>query len=124
MNPEVYQLLVCAFAAIGSFTYGYDLGIIGSVIPALETNPDFNPSATEEGLIVAFLTIGGAAGALSSGYLNDGVGRRISIVIATIVFILGAGLQAGAQSTHYLQAGRFVTGLGVGLVSTWQKKNC
>lgn len=68
--------------------------------------------------MTAFLNVVGALGAAASGYINDFFGRRVTIIIATVVFIIGAGLQAGARSTHYLEAGRFVTGAGVGCLTT------
>jgi hypothetical protein len=32
MYPKVYQFFLALFAAFGSFLYGYDLGIIASVV--------------------------------------------------------------------------------------------
>lgn len=32
MKPKVYQFVVALFAAFGSFLYGYDLGVIASVV--------------------------------------------------------------------------------------------
>ena len=37
LKPKTYQFLVGLFASLGSFTYGYDLGIVASVI----ATPDF-----------------------------------------------------------------------------------
>lgn len=48
--------------------------------------------------------------------MGDWLGRRVSIMIGAIVFCLGGGLQAGAQSISYLYSGRVVAGLGVGIL--------
>jgi MFS family permease len=89
--------------------------VIAGVLPALQDNPDFMPSVSTQGAIVSLLTGGAFTGAFLVGYSGDIVGRRLTIVAATVVFILGAALQCGARDNSFLIAGRFVTGMGIGL---------
>lgn len=115
MDPKLYQWLVACFAAVGSFTFGYDLGVISEILPALEDNPIFNPSSTSQGLITSMLSIGGFCGAFFSSWLSDALGRRGTILAATVFFCFGAILQCGCQSNAFLMGGRFVTGAGIGI---------
>lgn len=47
LSPKWYQFLVCCFAAIGSFTYGYDLGIIAQVVASESFIAKFSPTSKE-----------------------------------------------------------------------------
>ena len=89
--------------------------MIAGVLPALADDPAFNPSTSGQGAIVSLLTGGAFAGAFIAGYSGDIIGRRLTIVMATCVFIFGAALQSGAQNNGFLMGGRFVTGMGIGL---------
>jgi MFS family permease len=51
-----------------------------------------------------------------AGPAGDYFGRRLTILIGSIIFILGGGLQTGAQSLEYLYAGRVIAGIGVGFL--------
>jgi MFS family permease len=92
-----------------------DKGVIAEVLPALQDDPRFMPTSSGQGAIVSLLTGGAFFGAFFAGYSGDIIGRRLTIVIATIVFVLGAALQSGAQNNAFLMGGRFVTGMGIGL---------
>lgn len=51
-----------------------------------------------------------------AGPTGDWFGRRWTIIIGSVIFILGGSLQTGAQSIKYLWAGRCIAGLGVGFL--------
>ncbi|KAI5799947.1 putative MFS sugar transporter, partial [Geopyxis carbonaria] len=114
LPPKWYQWLVGLFASIGSFNYGYDLGIIAQVVASDSFLTKFSPSDSEKGLVVALFTAGAFFGAFCAGYLGDWAGRRATIAGAAAVFVVGGALQAGGQNIGYLQAGRLVAGIGVG----------
>lgn len=52
--PKWYQFLVGLFASIGSFNYGYDLGIIAQVVASDSFVAKFNPSDNEKYSSLAF----------------------------------------------------------------------
>ncbi|KAK9470238.1 general substrate transporter [Dipodascopsis tothii] len=118
LNPKVYQFLVSCFASVGSFTYGYDLGIIAQVIASESFVDYFNkPDSDKTGLVVSLFTVGAFVGAFIAGYMSDFAGRRATIAYATVIFIFGGAMQCGAQNISYLFAGRFIGGMGVGLLT-------
>ncbi|KAI7227512.1 sugar transporter STL1 [Hortaea werneckii] len=116
INPRVYQLLVGLFAALGSFTYGYDLGVIGGSVASDTFKARFGLSADETGAVVSVFTGGGFFGAMVAGTCADRLGRRLAIIVGALIFILGGVLQASAQNFGYLLGGRIVAGLGVGML--------
>ncbi|KAI7617261.1 sugar transporter STL1, partial [Hortaea werneckii] len=116
LPPKVYQFLVSVFASVGSILYGYDLGVIAEAIASDNFNNQFHPTKAEQGAVVSVFTGGAFFGAMFSGVAGDYLGRRSTILLGSIIFILGGALQTGAQSLDYLYAGRCIAGLGVGFL--------
>ncbi|RDW62726.1 MFS sugar transporter-like protein [Coleophoma crateriformis] len=116
LKPKVYQFLVGVFASMGSILYGYDLGVIAEVVASPSFTSLFNPTATETGIVVSFFTGGAFCGAGLAGPAGDRLGRRYTIVIGSLVYLLGGALQTGAQNIHTLWAGRWIAGVGVGFL--------
>jgi hypothetical protein len=60
MKPKVYQFFVALFASFGSFLYGYDLGVIASVVASDSFVHKFLESdrSTKSGTVVALFTGG------------------------------------------------------------------
>jgi MFS family permease len=54
---------------------------------------------------------------LINGYNADKFGRKMATQIGVGVFIIGVIVQACAKNADYIYGGRFVTGLGVGILS-------
>uniref|UniRef100_A0A060T9X3 ARAD1D18194p n=1 Tax=Blastobotrys adeninivorans TaxID=409370 RepID=A0A060T9X3_BLAAD len=115
LSPKWYQFLVSCFAALGSFTYGYDLGVIAQVVASDSFLALFNPTTNENGAVVALFTGGAFFGAFFASFMSDLLGRRGTIVGATILFVVGGVVQAAAQALSYMHAGRFIAGVGVGI---------
>lgn len=112
LPPKWYQFLVSVFASLGSVLYGYDLGVIAGAIGSKSFNNEFHPDANETGAVVSVFTGGAFFGAFFAGPCGDKLGRKMTILIGSIVFIIGGALQTAAQNLHYLYAGRAIAGLG------------
>ena len=106
------QFLVGVFASLGSALYGYDLGVIAEAIASHNFDNQFKPSAAETGAVVSVFTGGGFFGAAFAGPIGDRLGRKMTILIGAVIFLLGGGLQTGAQNLGYLYAGRCLAGVG------------
>ncbi|KAJ6091984.1 hypothetical protein N7467_003953 [Penicillium canescens] len=117
LSPKWYQFLVGVFASLGSFLYGYDLGVIAEVIICQSFTSKFTPSDTQSGLVVSLFTAGAFFGAGFAGPSGDYLGRRRTISLGCLVFCLGGGLQTGARTIAYLYSGRLLAGFGVGFLT-------
>ncbi|KAJ6142949.1 hypothetical protein N7471_002402 [Penicillium samsonianum] len=117
LSPAWYQFLVGVFASLGSFLYGYDLGVIAEVLVCQSFKARFEANDTQTGLVVALFTAGAFFGAGFAGPSGDYLGRRRTISLGCLIFTLGGGLQTGARTLAYLYSGRFLAGLGVGFLT-------
>jgi MFS family permease len=116
-NPYVF--MTCLFASLGCMMYGYDQGVMGSIL-VMENFEAHFPSltgATIQGWLVSALELGAWAGALFNGWLADTISRKYSMLVAVVIFTLGTGLQTGAQNPGMLFAGRVIGGFGIGMFS-------
>jgi sugar porter (SP) family MFS transporter len=100
------------FGALGGLLFGYDTGVISGALLFIPN--DFKLTPFLQGAIVASLLLGAMVGAAAAGRLSDRFGRRNLIIVAAIVFTVGALVAALAPSVGVLIAARFVLGLAVG----------
>lgn len=77
----------------------------------------FDAGPVQNGLIVSLFTAGAFTGAAFAGPSGDWLGRRWTIFIGAIIFIVGGVIQTAAQTLDYLYSGRFLAGLGVGFLT-------
>ena len=116
--PFVY--VISFFSIIGGFLFGYDTGVIAGAL--LELEKDFRLDATKKELVVSMTVVAAAVGALCGAPSNEKLGRKPTIMIASMTFAVGAVLMGvaptggGTESWSWLMvlAGRFVVGLGIG----------
>ncbi|KAI9470426.1 general substrate transporter [Zychaea mexicana] len=114
---KVYLAVV--FASIGGFLFGYDQGVMSGILVMPYWIHYFNdPDDVRRGFITSILLLGAFAGALFAGPLSERIGRKISIMVGTVIFWLGTSMQTGATSDGLLLAGRFIQGISVGIYST------
>jgi SP family sugar:H+ symporter-like MFS transporter len=100
------------FGALGGLLFGYDTGVISGALLFIPN--DFKLTPFLQGAIVAALLLGAMVGAAFAGRLSDRMGRRKLIIIAAVVFTLGALLAAVAPTVTVLVVARFIIGLAVG----------
>lgn len=81
----------------------------------LDTRHD---SAAIQGTINGLFQIGGLVGALSSSTIADKLGRLWALLIASVITVVGGGLQAGSVAVSMYIVMRFVTGVGIGALVT------
>ncbi len=108
-------VLTAAIAGLGGLLFGYDTGVIASAL--LFIKGDFDLGSFAQGLVVAAVPIGAVAGAAIAGPAADRYGRRLMILLAAAVFIVGALASAAAPGVEVLVAARIVIGVAIGLAS-------
>lgn len=108
-----YLARLTVISTLGGLLFGYDTGVISGAL--LYMNDSFNMSAVEEATVVSALLFPGAAlGALAGGRMADRLGRRGSLLICALLFLLGAIGCAIAPTVGFMVAARVLLGLGVG----------
>jgi sugar porter (SP) family MFS transporter len=107
--------VVYFFGALGGLLFGYDTGVIAGAI--LFINEDLGLSALVSGLVVSSLLVGAMIGAAFAGPIADATGRRRLVLVAAVVFAVGAIGAALAPTAGVLVLFRVVLGLAVGAAS-------
>jgi sugar porter (SP) family MFS transporter len=76
-----------------------------------------HPGSGSQGAIVASMPAGSFFGALAVTQLADRIGRRRTIILAGIIWVIGSILQCASVNRGMLVVGRIVSGISVGLSS-------
>jgi sugar porter (SP) family MFS transporter len=108
-------VLTAAIAGLGGLLFGYDTGVIAGAL--LFIKGDFGLGSFAQGLVVAAVPIGAVGGAAIAGPAADTYGRRLMILVAAGVFMVGALVSAAAPGVDVLVAARIVIGVAIGLAS-------
>lgn len=107
-----FVMLLTLLTAFGGFLFGYDTGVVAAALLLLKE--PFGLSLLSQEAFVS-VTMGFAAVfSIVSGFMNDRFGRRPTIIIASVVFTVGALLLATATKQWMLIAGRSILGVGIG----------
>lgn len=115
-TSTVFVVLAAIFAAVGGLLFGYDTAAISGAVIFIKQQ--FSLSTFPEELVVGMVLVGAATAALGGGRLSDRLGRRATLILTSVIFIIGALICAFAGSFQILLAGRTTVGLGIGLAST------
>ncbi|MDF2829357.1 MAG: transporter, partial [Mycobacterium sp.] len=105
-------VIVALVSAISGVLYGYDTGIISGAL--LQITDDFGIAETWKQVIAASILLGAVIGALTCSYLSDERGRKGTLVLLAVVFVVGALWCAFAPNPVLLSLGRLVLGFAVG----------
>ncbi|WP_213880310.1 sugar porter family MFS transporter [Pseudomonas sp. dw_358] len=116
-SPGRLILISVFVATMGALAFGYDTGIIAGALPFMTLPVDqggLGLTAVTEGMVTSALIVGAAFGSLASGFLSDHLGRRLTLRMLSVLFILGAIGTATAPTIPLMIAARFILGIAVG----------
>jgi MFS transporter, AAHS family, 4-hydroxybenzoate transporter len=103
-------VLVCSTGTLA--LDGFDIQLIGFVAPALTAEFAVGRGALAPALAASL--IGMTLGGLGVGPLGDRLGRRMALLISTLLFGAGTLLGSTASSLQVLAFWRLLTGIGLG----------
>ncbi|GER57159.1 major facilitator superfamily protein [Striga asiatica] len=109
---NMYALMISIMASMTSILLGYDTGVMSGA--TLYIKRDLKVSDEQIEILVGTINIYSLLGSAMAGKTSDWMGRRFTIVVASVVFFAGAAIMGFSTSYGVLMAGRFVAGLGVG----------
>jgi len=126
--PEVrngHIHLVALVASMSALAMGYDTSVIGGTMALDSFVRDFKMNEmapyvrdTTQANIVSTFQAGCAAGALFTFPIAERIGRRWTIVLGAMIFLLGGTLMTAAMGNmNMIYAGRAIAGLGIGCTS-------
>lgn len=101
-----------AVSLISSLLYGYDTGIIAGAL--LQITDDFHIDHRMTETIAAAILAGAIIGALACSKLGERIGRRKTVMMLGVIFVVGSLGCAFAPSAWELVGGRIVLGFAVG----------
>src|SRR6476469_3584908 len=110
-----YVIALCCVAAMGGFLFGFDSGVINGAVDALAKA--FGTQAAGTGFAVASVLLGCAVGAFGAGRLADDLGRRPTMLLNAILFLLSALATGAAHSAGVFIAARIAGGIAIGAAS-------
>ncbi|TKS73915.1 Proton myo-inositol cotransporter [Collichthys lucidus] len=114
-STPCFVYVLAFFSALGGFLFGYDTGVVSGAM--LLIKKEMNLDKLWQELLVSS-TVGAAAlAALSGGYLNGWLGRRICILLASFIFSAGGVILGLAPDKVVFLVGRIIVGLGIGIAS-------
>ncbi|KAJ5886744.1 uncharacterized protein N7473_009418 [Penicillium subrubescens] len=117
-NP--YLCGVASFSTLGGLLFGYDQGVISGVITMESFGARFPRVFSDSGFkgwFVSTLLLAAWAGSLINGPVADRIGRKLSINVAVVIFVIGSAIQCGAVNIPMLFTGRAIAGLAVGMLT-------
>ena len=101
--------------ALGGLLFGYDTAVISGAIGFLETK--FSLDINQKGFAVSSAIFGCILGVAVSGNLADKVGRKNSLLLTALLFLISAIASAIAYSYIFFVVARIIGGIGVGAAS-------
>ncbi|MGN6802607.1 MAG: sugar porter family MFS transporter [Ginsengibacter sp.] len=101
--------------AIGGFLFGFDTAVISGAEKSIQQF--WNLSAFEHGLTMSIALVGTIIGALTGSIPSDKLGRKQTLFLVAILYLIASIGTALAQNWFLFLLCRFLGGLGVGASS-------
>ncbi|RCS28610.1 sugar porter family MFS transporter [Rhodanobacter denitrificans] len=108
-------LFTCVLAALAGLMFGLDIGVISGATQFIQKEFAISDRMIE--WIVSAMMLGAAVGALGAGWISAALGRKRSLILGGVLFVLGSLLSGAAWSPDTLVAARLILGLAIGVAT-------
>lgn len=122
MEPDIRQpsatglsLVIALVSAVSGFLIGYDTAVIAGALAPI--SDEFGLSTMSKQVVVTSVLVGALIGALGSGPFAGRFGQRITLLVASIIYILAAASFLVADDAFDVILSRTILGLAVGASS-------
>jgi sugar porter (SP) family MFS transporter len=110
-----YVVFLATIVAISGFLLGFNTAVISGVLVFL--GKDFALSNTSAEVATSAILLGCLLGAAGASLVGDRFGRKKSLLLAALLFVVSTLICALAPSVSAFSAGRLAGGLAIGLAS-------
>lgn len=104
-----------SLAALGGFLFGYDTGIVSGAMVFIRD--DFGLDDIWQEVIISVTILGAWIFSMIAGSVSQSFGRRLTVLMSSVVFTVGSLVMGLAPDVWVLLVGRFTVGAGIGLSS-------
>lgn len=111
-NVSRFNVLLIAIGWFAIFSDGFDISNIGYILPNLMKELHLGPETV--GLISSASLIAYPIGSLGLGWLSDHYGRKLALIIGSLIVAIFTYSTVFVTSADGLAATRFLTGIGLG----------
>ncbi|KAG5421962.1 HGT1 [Candida metapsilosis] len=118
--PKIYNVyFIASISTVAGLMFGFDISSISAFIGTDPYRHFFNyPGSTMQGFITSAMALGSFFGSIASALVSEPFGRRLSLLICSFFWIVGAAVQSSSQNRAQLIIGRIIAGWGVGFGSS------
>lgn len=115
MRPSLFVTFIGAIAALAGLLFGFDTGVISGAL--LFIQQEFQLTDVEKGAVVSAVLFGAFIGSLFCGKMTDAIGRKNTLLITGVLFVIASIAAALSTTVWYLILCRFLLGISIGISS-------
>ena len=105
----------CILAALAGLMFGLDIGVISGANQFIQA--EFQIDSKKIETIVTAMMFGAAIGAVASAWMANALGRKRSLILGAVLFVIGSLFCGYAWSPDSLIVARIVLGLAIGIAT-------
>jgi len=102
-------------AGMAGLLFGLDQGVIAGALPFISA--EWNLTSSMQEWVVSSMLVGAATGAIIASFLAAKIGRKKSLLIGAVLFIIGSVGSGAAVNVDMLILFRLALGVSVGIAS-------
>jgi SP family galactose:H+ symporter-like MFS transporter len=114
-HSKATAVFTCILAALAGLMFGLDVGVISGAQQFIQK--DFAISDHTIEWVVSSMMAGAALGALGAAWMSAVLGRKRSLILGAVLFVVGSVLCGTAPSPTMLILGRVILGVAIGIAS-------